>query len=121
MDDRELAARLRAREPEAFSVLMQDYVPKMLRYATRLHRYFRTPEPEQAAEDTVQELLGKWATDHPPKITGPVRAFVLRSIYNAVVDADRLRKKQLGMHPRAPGGIAAPDRRFRGALVEKNE
>jgi len=115
MDDPELAKRLAARDPEALAALHTQYVPFMLRYATRL---LESPE---AAEDAVYELLAKWALAEPPTIEGPVRAYLLRSVYHAVVDAVRLEKEQTGHHPRSPSGVAGPDRRIRGALVQQHE
>jgi len=113
MEDPELAQRLAVRDPEAFAALHTQYVPFMLRYATHL---LGSPE---AAEDAVYELLAKWALVEPPMIEGPVRAYLLRSVYHAVVDAVRLEKEQTGQHPRNPAGVVSQDRRFRGALVQQ--
>jgi DNA-directed RNA polymerase specialized sigma24 family protein len=114
MDERELVARLAARDPEAFAALQQDYVPRLLRHATKqLHS-------PQEAEDAVYAMIAKWATGSAPVVRGPLVPFLLRSVDNAVVDARRLYKKQTGQHPRTPVGTPPPpDRRLRGALVEQ--
>lgn len=116
MEDRALVEGLAARDPAAFAALVTQYVPRMLAYATKL---LDSPE---AGEDAVYELLAKWV-EHPPAVGGPLVPFLLRSVRNAVVDAERLRKKQTGQHPRMATGMTTSDRRYRGALVrqETNE
>jgi RNA polymerase sigma factor (sigma-70 family) len=112
MDDGELARRLAAGDPEAFAALLTDHAPRMMAYATALVR------SRQAGEDAVSDLIAKWF-ERPPMITGALVPFLLRSVKNAVIDAERRRKKETGQHPRTPTGIAPPDRRKRGALVER--
>ena len=112
MDDRELVARLAARDAEGFSALFTLYVPRMIAYATSL---LGSPE---AGDDAVADLIEKWFK-RPPTIGGPLVPFLLRSVKNAVIDAERRRKKETGQHPRTTSGLAAPDRRMRGPLVQK--
>lgn len=113
MEDDALVEGLAARDPAAFAALVTNYVPRMLSYATKL---LRSPE---AGEDAVYELLAKWV-ENPPTIRGPLVPFLLRSVANAVVDFERLRKRQTGQHPRMTTGTPTPpDRRYRTTLVRQ--
>jgi RNA polymerase sigma factor (sigma-70 family) len=109
MDERELVAGLAARNPEAISALVQRYAPLMLAHART-----RVDSPEDA-EDAVYGLIARWC-ERPPSIARPLIPFLLRSVTNAVIDGERKRKRQTGMHPRTPSGLVEPDRRKKGPL-----
>lgn len=109
MDERELVAGLAARDPEAISALVQQHAPLMLAHA-RKRLYQR-----EDAEDAVYGLIARWC-ERPPTIAGPLVPFLLRSVTNAVIDGERKRKRQTGMHPRTASGLAEPDRRKKGPL-----
>jgi RNA polymerase sigma-70 factor (ECF subfamily) len=114
--DRELAARLAAGDPEAFSAMVAEHAPTARRLARLVLRN------DDDADDAVQDgLLAAWRAVSRYDAARPFRPWLLRIVLNAARDLRRRRQVRTmeSLNGGEPDRRSAPDRDTARAILRE--
>ncbi len=89
-----LVERVRQGDKDAFTVIFDEYYPKIFRYV-----YFKVPQVETCEDLSNEVFLKFWqAAYHDKKKVRDLQAFLYRIAHNTVIDFYRTRKAEVSLN-----------------------
>jgi len=115
VDDRELCEGLAASQPRAFEELYASHGRRLSRFAASMLAPAGVREADDAAEDVVYGLFGRWFRKPPTIDPSGLRAFLGKCVRNACIDYIRREMRETGKDPQGSADQTKADGRRKPA------